>query len=46
MDVNNPPSAKRNKARQIEAVKALAFDFFFTTNPAKTEPLLDHLLKL
>ena len=47
MDVNHPiVDTRRNLARLTEASKALAFDFFFTTDPAKSEPLLDHLMKL
>ncbi len=47
MDVNQPlVDSRRNKARQSEATKALAFDFYFTTAPEKTEPLLNHLLNL
>ena len=47
MDVNVPFTKKaRNNARLAKSVEALKFDFFFTTDPAKTEPLLDHLMKL
>ena len=46
MDVNRPPTTARNNARFAKSVEALTFDFFFTTDPAKSEPLLDHLLKL
>ena len=46
MDVNRPPTPARNAARLAKAQEALAFDFFYTTDPAKTEPLLNHLLKL
>lgn len=44
MDVNLPPDPARDAARLAKATEALAFDFFFTTDPAKTETLLDHLL--
>ncbi len=44
MDVNKPPDPTRNAARLRMAMEALTFDFFFTTDPTKTEPLLDHLL--
>ncbi len=43
MDVNDPPDPARNAARLRKATEALAFDFFFTTDPAKPEPLPDHL---
>ena len=46
MDVNRPSTPARNAARLAKSQEALAFDFFFTTDPAKPEPLLDHLLKL
>lgn len=46
MDVNRPSTPARNAARLAKATEALAFDFFFTTDPAKTESFLDHLMKL
>jgi len=46
MDVNFPfTTTARNNARLAKSVEALKFDFFFTTDPAKTEPLLKQLLK-
>ncbi len=44
MDVNDPPDPARNAARLKEASKALSSSSYFTTDPAKTETLLDHLL--
>ena len=46
MDVNLPPDPARNAARLAKSQEALAFDFYYTTDPAKSEPLLDHLIKL
>lgn len=46
MDVNKPPDPARNAARLAKSQEALAFDFFYTTDPAKSEPLLNHLLAL
>ena len=43
MNVQN--DATRNTARLTEASKAVTSSSYFTTNPAKTEPLLNHLLK-
>ncbi len=45
MDVNLPPTPQRNLARLNETSKAATPHSYFTTDPAKTEPLLDHLLK-
>lgn len=46
MDVNQPlVDTRRNLARLTEASKAATPRSYFTTDPAKTEPLLDHLLK-
>ena len=46
MDVNKPNvDTQRNLARLNEASKAATPSSYFTTDPAKTESLLDHLLK-
>ncbi len=46
MDVNQPlVDTRRNLARLNEASMAATPRSFFTTDPAKTEALLDHLLK-
>jgi GH24 family phage-related lysozyme (muramidase) len=46
MDVNHPHvDTRRNLARLNEASKAATPRSYFTTDPAKTEPLLDHLLR-
>lgn len=46
MDVNKPNvDTQRNLARLTEASKAATPSSFFTTDPTKTEPLLDHLLR-
>lgn len=43
MNVKN--DARRNTARLSEASKAATPRSYFTTDPVKTEALLDHLLK-
>ena len=46
MDVNKPNvDTQRNLARLNEASRAATPNSYFTTDPAKTESLLDHLLK-
>ena len=46
MDVNQPiVDTRRNLARLNQASMAATPRSFFTTAPAKTEALLDHLLK-
>ena len=45
-EANAMQTANRNDARRKKFEEALAFDYFFTTDPAKTESFLDHLMKL
>ena len=45
-EANAKQTPNRNAARQQKFQEALAFDFYFTTAPAKLESLLDHLMKL
>ncbi|MCH8112300.1 MAG: hypothetical protein IH905_10180 [Proteobacteria bacterium] len=44
-EMNVKSDVRRNSARLTEASTAATQRSFFTTDPAKTEPLLDHLLK-
>ncbi len=43
-EMNVKSDARRNSARLNEASKAATSRSFFTTDPAKTETLVDHLL--
>ncbi|MCH8112026.1 MAG: hypothetical protein IH905_08770 [Proteobacteria bacterium] len=44
-EMNVKSDVRRNSARLTEASKAATPHSYFTTDPAKTEQLLDHLLK-
>ncbi len=44
--MNLKNDATRNTARLTKASEAVMPNSYFTTDPAKTEALLDHLLKL
>lgn len=44
-EMNVKSDVRRNNARLTEASRASTPRSYFTTDPAKTEPLLDHLLK-
>ena len=45
-DVNKPPTPNRNERRKQEFAKAAREEPFFTTDPRRSKPLLQFLLKL